>query len=292
MNPLYGHWYEFTDGSVGKCEYLCECPPDQIRRDLTIGPDSLITAADVGRHACGPGEPHAMIRDNRGSGFPDAPFAGCVGCAPDGTTVAPAWAKGRGRVPYLTRWLSARECAERGLDATHPSQMSAERKPGEFKIGDRVQYKRPGGQLRIGRVMTVCDDKIWCDWANKDGSEPQFNKWAYMNDCTLIEPARDGGSGLSAQPTDAPIDGSRQSPPPARQPSDFDRLAEFFKDKRPAAVPFELGQRVEVAKVLESCPCCVGHILRKGLIDDEAKQAQRNCPECAGRGWQEVRTVR
>lgn len=300
-----GHVYELDNGELGHFfgpghanNRWPSSLPKPIR-DLTISAETPITASDAGRWAAGPGEPCTHVRDNRASGFADAPFAGCVGCAPDGTTVAPAWSKGRGRVPYITRWLSRAECKARGLDAQHPTQRWDEpaRKPGEFRVGDRVRVTRTKspcnqgdtgevrGHSRFGKeVIGIRFD--FCRpgaFHSLEALEPGLERceegrgWFLLTkELELIEPAREGEP-CTTPPAGLPT--PQESSPPA--PSDS---VEYFRSVLwPEAPPaFPLGQRVEPEVRRELCPCCRDNMaLRANLI--------RPCPECEGSGWQEVK---
>lgn len=189
------------------------------------------------------------------------------------------------------RWLSRAECKARGLDAQHPTQRDEPaRKPGEFRVGDRV---------RVVCAILSCEvEMIGKEYVVTGVSMSGSNVMLFgypvsmaRHQLNLIEPAREGEDASTRKGDGASPamqgESSQASSPPA--PSDYERLADFFRDKRPLPVPFELGRKVEAVARREACPTCKGQPL------SFESEHTSDCPECshpanrAGRGWQEVR---
>lgn len=259
-----------------------------MNEELRIDAEHPITQADVERWAIWPdGVVRVVVREHR---HPDE--KGCLLCTADGREAWPpedgaTWSS----LSPPTRWLSRDEFRERGLECTHPSQAGLGRaQPGEFRVGDRVRSVRecdnakPGVtgivrfvcSVRGGSIAVECDAPPHPDKHDCGGrTSPDRGWWFPPSALELIERAGDAGGDAEAAETPG-------APSPAA-PSEGERLAEFFRDKRPQPVPFELGRKVEPVVRREPCPCCAR------MTRESEPWAPGACPECDGRGWQEVK---
>ncbi len=173
------------------------------------------------------------------------------------------------------------------------SATTSDRKPGEFRVGDRVRSVY-GDHFDCCAVVTrMKGEMIFGIWRGMFGGQPGYESEAEESvsaaSCTLIEPASPAlpaREGDVIGSTHGVENRARADSPPA--PSD---PVEYFRSVLwPEAPPaFPLGQRVEPEVRREKCPTCKGQPL-----SFEA-QHPHECPECshpsnrAGRGWQEVK---
>ena len=240
-----------------ECGIYSTRPP--VRR-LDICAANMPTKDDVGRY----------FRSASGV----IPF--CRGHLENSSSYGPGYWKG-------DRWLTAKEVAERGLQATHESQVSATwqaqtlegaaladavakaeqkaaRAPGEFRVGDRVRWTF-GGDTDTGVVKYVGSTYITALW-DKTGVEEA----AIITRVELLEPAR--GLEVASQPTGSEV-------ACASQPSPAPSFTDWLFARKPDPVPWPLWQGAEAPKVARECACCRDG---SGVLTDLSK-----CPECGER---------
>ena len=160
------------------------------------------------------------------------------------------------------------------------------RKPGEFRVGDRVRVTyaiTASDEKHVGQTYTVDQVVTGCGV----GVEELLSEAFTYTQIELIEhpqPAREGDVVGSAH--GAENRARAESPPAPSADSESYDPVEYFRSVLWPKVPpaFPLGQRKEPVVRREPCPTC-----HEGRIFFPDTRQVADCPECAGSGWQEVR---
>jgi len=210
------------------------------------------------------------------------------------------------------RWLSRAECKARGLDAQHPTQRWDEpaRKPGEFKVGDRVRLKLDRAHDEYGPGVVVTHDE-WYEargWRLDEESLPIRHDvvvggyrhfWSRAAFLILIEPAREGEDastrkGDGASPVMQGESSQASSPPVARRvspaelwtPDELGRYARAMWAGNRASQPMQSPPAPSADSVQADALGMKNATPPRRPLTREERYQLALCVLC---GWQEVR---